>query len=86
MIGCLSFPEVYDYVDRADLITVEAKDEFGKEFQIEADGLFSICLQHEIDHIDGIVFIKRMSRLKAQLAKKKIAKKQLLSSTERSLK
>ncbi|NRA44084.1 MAG: peptide deformylase [Oligoflexales bacterium] len=82
MEGCLSFPEVYDYVDRADIVTIKAKDEFGKEFTVEANGLFSICLQHEIDHIDGIVFINRMSRLKAQMIKKKINKRQLLSSHE----
>ncbi|MFK7825541.1 MAG: peptide deformylase [Oligoflexales bacterium] len=82
MEGCLSFPEIYDYVDRAETIVVKAKDEFGKEFSVEATGLFSICLQHEIDHIDGIVFISRMSRLKAQMIKKKINKRQLLSSPE----
>ena len=81
MEGCLSFPEVYDYVDRADIVQVKAQDEFGKEFTVEANGLFSICLQHEIDHIDGIVFINRMSRLKAQMIKKKINKRHLLSTT-----
>lgn len=84
MEGCLSFPEIYDYVDRAETVVIKAKDEFGKEFTVEADGLFSICLQHEIDHIDGIVFISRMSRLKAQMIKKKINKRQLLSSHESS--
>lgn len=78
--GCLSFPEVYDYVDRAESIVVEAKDESGKSFEVEANGLFSICLQHEIDHIDGVVFIDRMSRLKAQMARKKVMKRQLLKS------
>ena len=72
--GCLSFPEIFDYVKRAKNITVEAEDSEGKSFTIEADGLLSICLQHEIDHLDGIVFVDRMSRLKAQLVHKKIQK------------
>ena len=70
--GCLSFPGVYEYIDRAAEVTVRAKDEFGKDFEVEANGLLAICLQHEIDHIDGVVFIKRMSRLKAGLVRKKI--------------
>ena len=73
--GCLSFPEIYDFVERASEITVKAFDEFGKEFEVQADGLFSICLQHEIDHIDGIVFFKRMSRLKADRIKTKMLKR-----------
>ena len=81
MEGCLSFPEIFDYVNRAEIIKIEAKDEFGKEQNIEANGLFSICLQHEIDHLDGVVFINRMSRLKAQMIKKKISKRQLLDGS-----
>ena len=73
--GCLSFPEIYDFVDRAAEVWVEAQDENGETFEVHADGLFSVCLQHEIDHIDGIVFIKRMSRLKASLIRKKIRRK-----------
>lgn len=70
--GCLSFPEIFDFVERASEIQVRAQDEFGKEFTVEADGLFSICLQHEIDHLDGIVFTDRMSRLKANSIRKKM--------------
>jgi peptide deformylase len=73
--GCLSFPEMFDFVDRFDTVTVEAKDENGKSFTVDADGLFSVCLQHEIDHIDGIVFFKRMSRLKAERIKSKMLKR-----------
>jgi peptide deformylase len=73
--GCLSFPEVFDFVERASEVWVSAKDENGKEFEVHADGLFSICLQHEIDHIDGIVFFKRMSRLKADRIKTKMLKR-----------
>jgi len=70
--GCLSFPEVYEFIDRAAEVWVTAQDEFGKSFEVHATGLLSVCIQHEIDHIDGIVFIDRMSRLKAGLAKKKM--------------
>lgn len=84
MEGCLSFPEIYDYVDRAANITVRAKDEHGKEFEVEADGLFSVCLQHEIDHIDGIVFINRMSRLKNKMIRQKLQKRQLLARSPES--
>lgn len=73
--GCLSFPEMYDFVDRAAEIWVKAQDENGKEFEVHADELFSVCLQHEIDHIDGIVFFKRMSRLKAERIRSKMLKK-----------
>lgn len=73
--GCLSFPDMYDFVDRAAEVWVKAKDEFGKEFEVHADGLFAVCLQHEIDHIDGIVFFKRMSRLKAERIRSKMLKR-----------
>jgi peptide deformylase len=79
MEGCLSFPDIYEWVDRSDVVTVKAFDEFGKEFQVDATGLFSVCIQHELDHLDGLVFINRMSRLKASLVKKKIQKKHLMA-------
>ncbi len=73
--GCLSFPEVYEFVERAAEVWVTAKDETGKEFEVHATGLFAVCIQHEIDHIDGVVFIDRMSRLKSGLVKKKMARR-----------
>lgn len=73
--GCLSFPQQYDYVQRAKTIEVSYQDDAGNEHTLEADGLFAICIQHEIDHIDGIVFISRMSRLKAGMIKKKMMQK-----------
>jgi len=79
--GCLSFPEVYDFVGRHERVTVEAFNEKGESFSLEASGLLSICIQHELDHIDGIVFIKRMSRLKAKLARSKINKYHLRHKT-----
>ncbi len=72
--GCLSFPDIYEFVDRAAEVWVTAVDENGKSFDVHATGLFAVCLQHEIDHIDGIVFITRMSRLKANLVRRKLAR------------
>jgi len=72
MEGCLSFPEQYDYVDRAADLTLEYQDENGTKLTVQADGLFSICVQHEMDHIDGIVFTSRMSRLKSSKIRKKM--------------
>lgn len=82
--GCLSFPEIFEFVDRAAEVWVEAQDEFGKTFEVHATGLFAVCIQHEIDHIDGIVFINRMSRLKASMVKKKVAKRHRVASIEES--
>lgn len=85
MEGCLSFPEIYEWVDRAERVIVKAQDINGKEFEIEADGLFAVCLQHEIDHLDGVVFINRMSRLKANLVRKKIQKRTLLDAKKQEV-
>lgn len=73
--GCLSFPEIYEFVDRASEVWVKARDENGKEFEVHATGLLAVCLQHEMDHIDGVVFINRMSRLKNSMIRKKIARR-----------
>jgi len=72
--GCLSFPDIYEYIPRFEKVTVKYLDENADTQEVEADGLFSICLQHEIDHLDGITFIKRMSRLKSSLVKKKLSR------------
>lgn len=80
--GCLSFPEIFDFVDRAEEVWVEAQNEFGEIFKLHGTGLMSVCIQHEIDHIDGIVFFKRMSRLKAGLIKKKMQKRGQLNLGE----
>jgi peptide deformylase len=60
--GCLSIPEVYGDVTRADRIVLEATDEQGKPFTLEAAGLVARCIQHEIDHLDGILILERTSR------------------------
>ena len=74
--GCLSFPGLFEFIDRASEVWIKAKDENGDEFELHANGLMSVCIQHEIDHIDGVVFLNRMSRLKATMARKKLAKQQ----------
>lgn len=80
--GCLSFPEIFEFVDRASEVWVEAQNENGETFEVHANGLFSVCIQHEIDHIEGVVFINRMSRLKSSMVKKKVAKRRRLQATE----
>lgn len=73
--GCLSFPGVYEDVKRAELVTVDYQDMFGNHHSLDADELLSVCLQHENDHLDGVVFIERLSFLKKQLIEKKFLKK-----------
>ena len=72
--GCLSVPGAYDTVTRADKVVVKALDRFGKPFEIEAEGLLSECLQHEIDHLNGKLYIDLLSPLKKMLARKKLEK------------
>jgi peptide deformylase len=74
--GCLSVPGIYEDVKRAELVTMEYQDLHGNSHELEADELLSICLQHENDHLDGIVFIERLSLLKRQLLEKKFLKQQ----------
>ncbi|MBP3221479.1 MAG: peptide deformylase [Neisseriaceae bacterium] len=77
--GCLSVPGVFDKVKRAAEITVEALDENGKPFTLNADGLLAVCIQHELDHLQGKVFVEYLSRLKQNriVAKmKKLAREQ----------
>lgn len=62
--GCLSVPGIYETVDRAESISVRAKDAQGAAFEMTAEGLLSVCIQHEIDHLKGKVFIEYLSRLK----------------------
>ena len=74
--GCLSFPEIREKVVRAAKVTVRAQDEHGKWFEAEGEELLSRCMQHEIDHLDGVLFIYRISGLKRDLALRKIRKMQ----------
>lgn len=73
--GCLSVPGIYEKVTRAEEVTVEALDRDGQAFRIEADGLLAVCIQHEIDHLDGKVFVEYLSSLKLNRIKTKLAKK-----------
>lgn len=72
--GCLSVPGVYETVKRSEWIKLSALDRHGEPFEIEAEGLFGYCIQHEIDHLDGKVFIDMLSPLKRNLARKKLEK------------
>jgi peptide deformylase len=73
--GCLSVPGVFEAVDRAERIRVRAQDEHGELREFDADGLLAICIQHEIDHLDGKLFVDYLSTLKRDRLKKKAAKK-----------
>lgn len=68
--GCLSVPDYRDTVERSREIIVQACDVSGKEFELQADGLLGVCIQHEIDHLDGILFVDRLSRLKREFFKR----------------
>ncbi|NZA27876.1 peptide deformylase [Luteimonas sp. SJ-92] len=72
--GCLSIPGVYADVTRADGIEVEALDRHGKPFAMRVDGLLATCIQHEVDHLEGKLFIDHLSPLKREMALKKLAK------------
>lgn len=72
--GCLSVPGVYERVSRAEHVTVRALDVEGKEFTLEADGLLAVCIQHEIDHLEGKVFVEYLSRLKQERIRTRLAK------------
>jgi peptide deformylase len=74
--GCLSVPGVYEKVARAARVTVRALDEQGQSRQIEAEGLLAVCIQHEMDHLVGRVFVEKLSRLKQQRITAKLAKQQ----------
>jgi len=72
--GCLSVPGIYETVTRSERVKVRALDSEGKPFELEADGLLAVCLQHEIDHLDGKVFVEYLSQLKLSRIKAKLAK------------
>ena len=72
--GCLSLPNIYADVTRYNQITVEALDRHGQAFTLEADGLLAVCIQHEIDHLDGKLFVDYISALKRNRIKTKLEK------------
>lgn len=72
--GCLSVPTIFADVTRAESIVVEALDEHGKAFELQADGLLAVCIQHEMDHLEGKLFIDYLSQLKRDMVKRKLSK------------
>ena len=74
--GCLSLPEIREKVSRAEWVKIRAQDVTGKTFEMEGTELLGRCMQHEIDHLDGILFIDRISRLKREMVLRKIKKLQ----------
>ena len=76
--GCLSVPDIWEDVERPAQIRAEYLDEDGRLRTLEAEGLLATCLQHEIDHLDGILFVDHLSRLKRTIALRKLAKAQRL--------
>ena len=74
--GCLSVPDVYETVERSEAVTVKALNQSGDEYTLEADGLLAVCIQHEIDHLKGKLFVDYLSPLKFQRIKKRLVKNQ----------
>lgn len=74
--GCLSVPSVYDLVDRPTKVRIEALNEQGEAFSLETDGLLAVCIQHELDHLEGKLFVDYLSSLKRQRIKAKLQKLQ----------
>jgi len=73
--GCLSFPGVSEDVKRAAKVTVRALDRKGQPFELEADGLLAVAVQHEFDHLDGVLMIDRMGMLKKRIVQRKMQKR-----------
>ena len=74
--GCLSVPGIYAPVKRAERISVQALDREGEAFSMDADGMLAVCIQHEVDHLDGKVFVDYLSRIKRDRVRKKLTKQE----------
>ncbi len=74
--GCLSVPDIFADVERADTVTLKALDRDGKPYELTTDGLLAVCIQHELDHLEGKVFVDYLSPLKRELVRKKLLKAQ----------
>jgi peptide deformylase len=72
--GCLSLPGIYDKLERAERIKVRALDRNGVRFELEADGMLAVCIQHEMDHLEGKLFVDYLSELKRQLIRRRLQK------------
>jgi len=73
--GCLSIPGIYESVDRAESVVFKALDRDGRSYEMEAEGLLAVCVQHEIDHLDGKLFVDYLSALKKRRIRKKMLKR-----------
>jgi peptide deformylase len=82
--GCLSVPGIFDDVERAQRIHIRALGRDGKPFEMTADGLLAVCIQHEIDHLDGKLFVDYLSELKRQRIRKKLEKERKLRAEGRT--
>jgi peptide deformylase len=82
--GCLSVPGYYENVTRAETITVEALNEQGERLELPADGLLAVCIQHEMDHLEGKLFVDYLSPLKRQRIKSKLLKMEKTGDLPRS--
>lgn len=78
--GCLSVPGVYDQVERPEHVRVAALDQQGKPFELEAEGLLAVCIQHEIDHLNGRVFVEYLSMLKQNRLRARLRKQERQSA------
>lgn len=74
--GCLSVPGIYETVHRAEKVRIKALNKEGENFEMNAEGLLAVCIQHEIDHLDGKLFVDYLSQLKKQRIRKKLEKQQ----------
>ncbi|MEA2080502.1 MAG: peptide deformylase [Pseudomonadota bacterium] len=83
--GCLSVPGIYERVQRAERIRLRALDLQGESFELEADGLLAVCIQHEIDHLDGKLFVDYLSQLKRRRIRKKLEKQRRHGEGEASV-
>jgi peptide deformylase len=77
--GCLSVPGIYETVHRAQQIKIRALDRDGESFEMEANGLLAVCIQHELDHLQGKLFVDYLSQLKRQRIRKKLQKQQKMA-------
>jgi len=84
--GCLSVPGIYEKVQRADRVRVRALDRDGYAFELQADGLLAVCIQHEIDHLDGKLFVDYLSQLKRTRIRNKLEKEQRQTAPEPAVK
>lgn len=83
--GCLSVPEFYEEIERPSVVTIKYLNENGEEIIEEADGMYATCIQHEMDHLNGILFIDKLSRLKRERAISKVKKVKRQAPSEHAL-